>query len=611
MSGTYTYTTLNAAGCDSTATLNLTIRNSSTSTSTIDECNSYTWNGTTYTMSGTYTYTALNSAGCDSVVTLNLTILTAPPASSIQTILAPTTACVGSAHQASVNVSPGATSYIWSVPPGCLINGMASPVATTDTFATVTFGPLQSGASGYNICVYASNSCGSTNTKCFWVRGGLSTPNFVVGSIVACPGTNGNPYEIEPIDGAAIYIWTASNGASIIGSGNSVTVNFPGGYTTGTICVYAQTSCGTNSASRCLTLTGGPGLPGLINGVAKACPGSMETYTIAAVNGAVSYNWNVTGGASVVGAGISADVTFPANFVSGSLTVAAVGACGTPGPTRSFTLGTGKLPTPQNITGSQTAGVCGATIQYSIPSLTAATLGYQWTIPVGVSVIGPNNLNSILLVFPPNFVAGVIKVGGLNACGLGYERSVNVYGNPSTPAAIFGATGVCPSTEEIYSWDPVPGASSYQCIVPLGATLLSGTPTTNTFMVVLWGPTTAGTLGVKAANACGVSGTRTLPVSFIPCRLAQSISKSNLVDATLFPNPAHGKFQLRYNIVQEETFVVKVLDQTGRIVRELSVSSFVGENIVPVQIENLAAGMYLVLLESQLGGINKFPLIVQ
>ena len=75
MSGTDTYTTLNAAGCDSTATLNLTIRNSSTSTSTADECDSYTWNGTTYTMSGTYTYTTLNAAGCDSVATLNLTCL--------------------------------------------------------------------------------------------------------------------------------------------------------------------------------------------------------------------------------------------------------------------------------------------------------------------------------------------------------------------------------------------------------------------------------------------------------------------------------------------------------------------------------------------------------
>ena len=37
-------------------------------------CDSYTWNGVTYTTSGTYTWSGTNSVGCDSTVTLNLTI---------------------------------------------------------------------------------------------------------------------------------------------------------------------------------------------------------------------------------------------------------------------------------------------------------------------------------------------------------------------------------------------------------------------------------------------------------------------------------------------------------------------------------------------------------
>ena len=41
-------------------TLNLTINNSfSTSTSTVVECDTYTWNGTTYTSSGIYTWVEL------------------------------------------------------------------------------------------------------------------------------------------------------------------------------------------------------------------------------------------------------------------------------------------------------------------------------------------------------------------------------------------------------------------------------------------------------------------------------------------------------------------------------------------------------------------------
>ncbi len=41
---------------------------------TISQCNSYEWNGTTYTASGEYTQTLTSAAGCDSIVTLHLTV---------------------------------------------------------------------------------------------------------------------------------------------------------------------------------------------------------------------------------------------------------------------------------------------------------------------------------------------------------------------------------------------------------------------------------------------------------------------------------------------------------------------------------------------------------
>jgi hypothetical protein len=74
--GSYIATLANAAGCDSTATLNLTINNLSTGSETIATCSSYTWptSGNTYTSSGAYTAVLTNAVGCDSIVTLNLTI---------------------------------------------------------------------------------------------------------------------------------------------------------------------------------------------------------------------------------------------------------------------------------------------------------------------------------------------------------------------------------------------------------------------------------------------------------------------------------------------------------------------------------------------------------
>ena len=75
-SGAYRDTILNAVGCDSVITLNLTINTPTSATVNHTACQTYTWpiNGMTYVTSGTYTGTILNAAGCDSVITLNLTI---------------------------------------------------------------------------------------------------------------------------------------------------------------------------------------------------------------------------------------------------------------------------------------------------------------------------------------------------------------------------------------------------------------------------------------------------------------------------------------------------------------------------------------------------------
>ena len=72
----YTQTFLAANGCDSIVTLHLTINNATTGIDTQVACDSYTWiDGVTYTESTDVpTFTLSNAEGCDSVVTLHLTI---------------------------------------------------------------------------------------------------------------------------------------------------------------------------------------------------------------------------------------------------------------------------------------------------------------------------------------------------------------------------------------------------------------------------------------------------------------------------------------------------------------------------------------------------------
>lgn len=86
-SGQYTTILTNSAGCDSTVTLDLTVLQASIPvTETVSICDSFTWaaNGTTYTNSGIYSEMLVNAVGCDSSVTLDLTIL--PSYSATETI---------------------------------------------------------------------------------------------------------------------------------------------------------------------------------------------------------------------------------------------------------------------------------------------------------------------------------------------------------------------------------------------------------------------------------------------------------------------------------------------------------------------------------------------
>ena len=73
-SGDYTYTTTNAAGCDSIVTLHLTINHPTMGEETLTACDSLLWNGEWYKASGDYEYHTANAAGCDSTAMLHLTI---------------------------------------------------------------------------------------------------------------------------------------------------------------------------------------------------------------------------------------------------------------------------------------------------------------------------------------------------------------------------------------------------------------------------------------------------------------------------------------------------------------------------------------------------------
>ena len=142
------HTLINAAGCDSMVTLDLTITSSSSVTDVVESCDSYTWiDGNTYTSSNnTAIHTLINAAGCDSMVTLDLTITNVNAVVNV----------VGNSTLQAQSVATG-TIYQWV---DC--NDNFAPIAgeTNATFTTQN--------SGYYAVEVSLNNC-SVISDCFTI----------------------------------------------------------------------------------------------------------------------------------------------------------------------------------------------------------------------------------------------------------------------------------------------------------------------------------------------------------------------------------------------------------------------------------------------------------
>ena len=116
--GTYTFNTTNAAGCDSIATLVLSVAPNDSTSFADTVCTHdlpYSWNGNFYSVAGNYFYTSLNTQGCDSVSEL---VLSVTPSNTPQINPYPNAnLCLGQNIELQVNTSAAATIQ-WTTPAG-------------------------------------------------------------------------------------------------------------------------------------------------------------------------------------------------------------------------------------------------------------------------------------------------------------------------------------------------------------------------------------------------------------------------------------------------------------------------------------------------------------
>ena len=253
---------------------------------------------------------AVNACGTGSSTCLNVPVLTLKPGKT--TITGPATVCVPATVTYCAS-SSYATSFNWIADHGLVI------VSGQGTGCIVVNVPTNYQGNGV-VSVTASNCIGPNETKKLYVHKTsplINPPLFCIANsndnfqFGVCPGST-HEYEICPLADAECYTWTAPTGATIndrnghtgnpltvcSGNLNDVDVTFPAGFVSGNVTVSASNSCSSTSASA-LFVKAAPAVPGVISGPASVCKSQTKGYTIAAVAGATSYSWAVTGGATI------------------------------------------------------------------------------------------------------------------------------------------------------------------------------------------------------------------------------------------------------------------------------------------------------------------------
>ncbi|MCX6275216.1 MAG: T9SS type A sorting domain-containing protein [Bacteroidetes bacterium] len=501
--------------------------------------------------------------------------------------------CVGAPPAMfSVNAVPNCSYYRWTCnQPGVLFNGVPGPYETTVPNVNVSFSSLPTGgASGWSICVFGGNACRYTNTICTWVRAKLSLPAPIIGSIIGCPGTIGQAYSSATVTGAVSYQWSATGGMVITGNGTqSITIDFPSGFVTGTLSVYGVTACNYSGPTRTMTISRAPVIPGVLSGPSYPCPNASSVYSVPAVPGAVNYTWTTSvAGAIVTGTTNSCSILFPAAVPGGStVSVTANSICPYSSPVRSKSIASGLAGVPNTINGLN-IGMCGQTeVSYSI-SPVALAVGYSWSSTCG-TFVGPTNLSAASIDWPANFGSCLLSVSATNNCGVGGARYLTITGAAAIPPGITGNSSPCAYAVESYSTSGTYGASSYIWTVPAGAIILG--PINGPSIIVYWG-TQSGTITVRSSNACGNSGLRSFPC-VISCRQSQVTGSASGLNAQVYPNPATEKATVKFSATTAAQYHLNMTDVIGRNVLSTDGTASEGINMVDLDLNNLAKGVYM------------------
>jgi hypothetical protein len=141
----------------------------------------------------------------------------------------------------------------------------------------------------------------------------------------------------------------------------------------------------------------------------------------------------------------------------------------------------------------------------------------------------------------------------------------------------------------------VAGVTTYTWTVPTGAVITAGASTSS--ITLTWG-TVAGSVTVKAGNACGTNATtKSLAVARAAgCREAVDGENEKPEVMSLYPNPASLTATLSFGSAKESDYQVRVINALGQSVYSAEGKAIEGANTLELNLEKLSSGLYIVQL---------------
>ena len=399
------------------------------------------------------------------------------------------------------------------------------------------------------------------------------TANFPAPQSGLCAGqelslTGNATSQLGPITSV---IWDMGDGNTTTGTTANYTYSAPGQYTI-TMMAYDLSGCPATT-TRTVTISDLPEADFLVDDV---CEGQAVTLTNV-TSGASAYQWSLNG-------------TNISTQAQPSITPTQTGT-----NTLTLTTGTGGCQGTHTQTFEVTPG----------PVATFTTADHCFGVPVPMNFSDPNSLSGATVSIDYGNATGVGTVGTPYTYPAGGTFEITV-------SATAGANCTSQATQTVNVWQPEPLINESQ-----GTLSVANGPFTtyqwfrNDTLIAsatsaAFTPSQSGNYSVVVTDENGCTATSFI-IEFTYIGIDELMGISNL---NVFPNPAQGETNVRFNLTNAMPLVWEIADASGRVALQGSYTGGLGVGTINLNVASLSPGMYLLRLSNGNGRSVK-PLAVR